>query len=62
MRIAAPKLTEAKNFAITADSRGFLCYHRTAKNVDPEEIKKNINSIIKNGFKPGGGDMYGRGM
>jgi len=63
MRIDVPAvLSEAKNFAITADSRGFYCYHRTAKDMDAETIKGTIKTIIKNGFKPGQGDMYGRGL
>lgn len=63
MRLDVPAvLSEAKNFAITADNRGFHCFHRTAKNMDPDEIKKTITSIVKNGFKPDSGDMYGRGM
>ena len=62
MRIDLPILNEAKNFAITVDGRGFHVFHRTAKNMDPDDIKKNISSIVKSGFKPGDGDLHGRGM
>jgi hypothetical protein len=50
------------NDAIDVSSKGFTVYHRTGKGLAPSQIASKINTIIATGFKPGGGDMYGRGM
>jgi hypothetical protein len=56
-----PKITE-KIVKVGADAKGFTVFHRTGGSASPSDIAANINSMISIGFRPGGGDMYGRGL
>jgi hypothetical protein len=56
-----PKITE-KIVKVGADTKGFTVFHRTGGSASPSAISANINSMIAVGFKPGAGDMYGRGL
>jgi hypothetical protein len=56
-----PKVTETI-VKVGADTKGFTVFHRTGGSLSPSEISANISSMISVGFKPGKGDMYGRGL
>ena len=55
-------IQQVGNDSIDVSSKGFTVYHRTGRGMAPSQIAAKINTIIATGFKPGGGDMYGRGM
>jgi hypothetical protein len=56
-----PKITE-KIVKVGADAKGFTVFHRTGGSAMPSDIASNINSMVSVGFRPGKGDMYGRGL
>ena len=61
MRRESKYLGERVIGADGVSKQGFTFYHRTGGR-NPASCEKTIDSILKTGFKPGSGDMYGVGM
>jgi len=47
---------------VGVEPTGFTVFHRTGRGLTPTQISERIANIIKQGFKPDRGDMYGVGM
>ena len=61
MRYEAKKLDERVIGSDGVSRQGFTFYHRTGGR-NPASCEKTIENILKTGFRPGSGDMYGVGM
>lgn len=61
MRRAPLYITERVLGTDGVSKQGFTFYHRTGRS-SVADAEKTIQSILKTGFQPGGGDMYGVGM
>jgi len=47
---------------VGVEPTGFTVFHRTGYGLTPTQISERIAQIVKQGFKPSKGDMYGVGM